>query len=222
MDEQQPQPTQESIANPPVESQAPTPPSPEIQTPELQEQPISEPIIPADTSTQEQPTTTELPQPQESQQPESAPQETTLPASAEQSTPTESTKQEIQDQPTSSEGEAIEKQSLPRTVTEASEVSRTGVPRELNEEERQALYKSRLKALSTKGNQARSARRLANHQKIIEYLKQHGYITNDEVQKICGVKDSTATKYLKELQKLGQIIPVGRTSHIRWRLTQAI
>lgn len=96
------------------------------------------------------------------------------------------------------------------------------VPRELNEEEQQGLYRSRLKFLSVKGNQSRSNRRLANHQKIIEYLKQHGYITNREVEKICEVKDSTATRYLKDLQSLGQIIPLGQKRGIRWRLVHGI
>lgn len=130
---------------------------------------------------------------------------------------------EVQERPASPEQQpASPNPSLGGRGEVVEKIIEKTVSRELNEEEQQALYRSRLKILSAKGNQSRSNRRLANHQKIIEYLKQHGYITNDEVEKICGVKDSTATKYLKELQKLGQILPVGRTRYIRWRLVQAI
>lgn len=224
MDEQPQQPTQESIENAPVEPQVPLPPSPEIQTPEPQEQPVPEPSIPAETSTQEPSTTIELLQPQEPQPPESIPQETALPTTAEQPAPAEPAKQEIQERPASPERPPSHRL---REAGERGEVVEKTVEkeivRELNEEEQQALYKSRLKTLSTKGNQSRSARRAANHTKIIEYLKQHGYITNNEVEKLCKVKNPTAWKYLKELEEQSLIIQLGeRGKRVRYRLHQAI
>lgn len=133
--------------------------------------------------------------------------------------PAEPLEPEVQEQVVD---KVIEKSAEPRTVTEQSEGSGSGAPRELNEEEQQTLYRTRLKNLSIKGNLSRSNRRLANHAKIIEYLKQHGFITNKEVQKLCNIKDSTATKYLKELQALGRVISIGRKKGVRWRLVQGI
>lgn len=147
-------------------------------------------------------------------EPESIPHETTLPNTTEQPTSVEPTKQEIQERPASPErepGEFIEK------------IVEKEVVRELSEDEQKQRFNQRLKMLSTKGNQARSARRVANHQKIVEYLKQHGYITNNEVEKICNVKNPTAWKYLKELEDQNLIVQLGeRGKRVRYRLRQAI
>lgn len=97
------------------------------------------------------------------------------------------------------------------------------IPRELNEGEKEALYKTRLKTLGAKAIEAKLNRLQKNLDTIIAKLKESGFITNNEVQKLCNVADSTATKYLKELQKQGLIVPIGRRGRgLRWRLTQAI
>ncbi len=46
--------------------------------------------------------------------------------------------------------------------------------------------------------------------KILELLKEKDKITNDEAQKLLGVSDATATRYLDELEKEGKIKQVGK------------
>ena len=38
-----------------------------------------------------------------------------------------------------------------------------------------------------------------------------GKLSNDDVQKLLGVSDATATRYLEELERSGQIRQIGRT-----------
>jgi len=46
---------------------------------------------------------------------------------------------------------------------------------------------------------------------VIEYLKHHGHLTNDIVQELLEVSDSTATHYLDELETEGKIKQIGKT-----------
>ena len=94
------------------------------------------------------------------------------------------------------------------------------IPRELTEEEKTSLYRTRLKTLSVKGNQARTDKRKAAYGKILAYIREHGFASNNEIQKHCGIGDSTATRYLRDLEKQGLILKIGRTRNIRWRLRQ--
>ena len=49
-----------------------------------------------------------------------------------------------------------------------------------------------------------------NKGKVLQALEQgRGKITNDEVQKLLGVSDATATRYLDELEKQGKVKQVG-------------
>lgn len=48
--------------------------------------------------------------------------------------------------------------------------------------------------------------------KVLQALEQgRGKITNDEVQKLLGVSDATAERYLNELEKQGKIKQIGKT-----------
>ena len=47
--------------------------------------------------------------------------------------------------------------------------------------------------------------------KILEYVSQHGKVTNNNVEKLVGVSDTTAERYLDELEKEGKIRQVGKT-----------
>lgn len=47
-------------------------------------------------------------------------------------------------------------------------------------------------------------------EKGIEYLQENGKITNDEYQELTKISDSTATRDLDELEKLGLIEQVGK------------
>lgn len=48
-------------------------------------------------------------------------------------------------------------------------------------------------------------------QKILEHLKKQGKITNNDVERVAGVSDSTATRYLQQLEDEGKIKQVGKT-----------
>lgn len=50
-----------------------------------------------------------------------------------------------------------------------------------------------------------------NLDKILAYLENNDEVTNDQVQAITGVSDSTATNYLDDLEKLGLIEQIGET-----------
>lgn len=46
-------------------------------------------------------------------------------------------------------------------------------------------------------------------EKIREYFERMSEGTNDDIQKITGVSDATATRYLEELEQAGEIRQVG-------------
>ena len=48
-----------------------------------------------------------------------------------------------------------------------------------------------------------------NQKKVREYFETHGRATNDDIQKLLGVSDATATRYLEALEKEGLIRQVG-------------
>ena len=50
-----------------------------------------------------------------------------------------------------------------------------------------------------------------NRGKIREYLQSQNRISNDDVEKLLGVSDSTATRYLDDLEKEGLLRQVGRS-----------
>ena len=47
--------------------------------------------------------------------------------------------------------------------------------------------------------------------KILDLLSEKEKITNDDVQKLLGIADSTATNYLDELEKEGLVVQKGET-----------
>ena len=46
---------------------------------------------------------------------------------------------------------------------------------------------------------------------ILVQIKEKGRISNQEVEKLLGVSDATATRYLEELEKRGEIEQAGKT-----------
>lgn len=66
--------------------------------------------------------------------------------------------------------------------------------------------------------QANNVRQNANQhhaqeveRKIMQFISDHGRVKNDDVQKLCGVSDAMATKYLQLLENKGKIIQIGKT-----------
>lgn len=59
-------------------------------------------------------------------------------------------------------------------------------------------------------NQERRRIKEERKEKIIRFMREKERITNDEVEEILDVSDSTATNYLDELEKEGKIVQKGR------------
>ena len=58
-----------------------------------------------------------------------------------------------------------------------------------------------------------------NKEKILKELQNKQKITNNDVEKLLGVSDATATRYLDELEKDGKIRQVGKTGkHVYYLL----
>jgi len=55
------------------------------------------------------------------------------------------------------------------------------------------------------------SRKKENLKRIVEYLEKNKKVTNNGVEKFLDVSDSTAKKYLNELEKDGVVIQVGKT-----------
>jgi len=51
--------------------------------------------------------------------------------------------------------------------------------------------------------------KLERKQRIVEFLVDKDNITNDDVQKLLGVSDATAERYLNELEKEGKLKQMG-------------
>ena len=52
-----------------------------------------------------------------------------------------------------------------------------------------------------------------NKRVVMEMFKTETQVTNDQVQSLLSVSDSTATRYLDELEKEGKITQHGTTGH---------
>ena len=54
-----------------------------------------------------------------------------------------------------------------------------------------------------------------NKEKILRALHSspEGKITNNDIEKLLGISDSSATRYLDELEKEGRVRQVGETGH---------
>ena len=58
-----------------------------------------------------------------------------------------------------------------------------------------------------------SRKKSENKKKILESLKEKGRVVNNDVEKLLGVSDATATRYLDELEKEGKVRQIGTTGH---------
>ena len=56
-----------------------------------------------------------------------------------------------------------------------------------------------------------SKKKVENKEKILEFLRENEKIANNDIEKILGVSDSTATRYLDELEKENKVEQIGKT-----------
>lgn len=54
-----------------------------------------------------------------------------------------------------------------------------------------------------------SEQKTQNKQKILEFVQEHGKIQNNDVEKLTGVSNATAERYLDELEKEGKLTQHG-------------
>ena len=50
-----------------------------------------------------------------------------------------------------------------------------------------------------------------NKEKILEFMRENKKVANNDIEKILGVSDATATRYFDELEKEGKVRQVGKT-----------
>lgn len=55
-----------------------------------------------------------------------------------------------------------------------------------------------------------SAKKTENKQKILAFVQEHEQIKNDDVEKLAGVSNATAERYLSELEKEGKLTQHGK------------
>jgi predicted HTH transcriptional regulator len=54
-----------------------------------------------------------------------------------------------------------------------------------------------------------TAKKTENKQKILTFVQEHGKVQNNDVEKLVGVSNATAERYLDELEKEGKLIQHG-------------
>ncbi|PIP27643.1 MAG: hypothetical protein COX30_00805 [Candidatus Moranbacteria bacterium CG23_combo_of_CG06-09_8_20_14_all_39_10] len=59
-------------------------------------------------------------------------------------------------------------------------------------------------------NEKRTREKNERKEKILAFLKAKGKVTNNEIEKLLGVSDSTVTSYLDELEKESKVRQVGQ------------
>ena len=52
-------------------------------------------------------------------------------------------------------------------------------------------------------------RKVENKEKILQFLREHGQIQNNDVEKLVGVSNASAERYLDELEKEGKLTQHG-------------
>lgn len=55
-----------------------------------------------------------------------------------------------------------------------------------------------------------TAKKVENKQKILAFVQEHEQIKNDDVEKLAGVSNATAERYLSELEKEGKLTQHGK------------
>jgi len=78
-------------------------------------------------------------------------------------------------------------------------------------------FKDKLTELRGQANETRQKKARENLDKIMEYALKTQKVVNDDVERITGVKDAQATKYLNTLVKQGKLVKFGKTANIFYK-----
>ena len=69
-------------------------------------------------------------------------------------------------------------------------------------------------------NTEQSKQKEANKEKILALLREQESVANNDIEKLLGVSDATATRYLNELEQEGKVQQIGVTGRgVGYRLT---
>ncbi len=61
---------------------------------------------------------------------------------------------------------------------------------------------------------AKQAKKKAeNKERILEFLRENEKVVNNDIEKLLGVSDATATRYLDELEKEQKVRQIGKTGN---------
>lgn len=58
-----------------------------------------------------------------------------------------------------------------------------------------------------------ATKKVENKKKILEFLHKNEKVTNNDTEKLLGVSDATATRYLSELEKEQKVSQIGKTGN---------
>jgi len=56
-------------------------------------------------------------------------------------------------------------------------------------------------------------RKAENKERILEFLRGKEKMANNDIEKLLGVSDATATRYMDELEKEGKVRQIGKTGN---------
>ena len=76
----------------------------------------------------------------------------------------------------------------------------------------------RLRQLWQKFLESLKERKAKRLEKILQLAREKGTITNDDVEKLLRVSDSTATRYLNQLVREGRLKRLGSPSHAKYQI----
>ncbi len=80
-------------------------------------------------------------------------------------------------------------------------------------------FLDKLKELRGRANTVRHKHVEENLKKVEAFAKENGGVTNDDVERLTGVKDTQATNYLNNLVKQGKLIRTGEKSNTIYKPT---
>ncbi len=56
-------------------------------------------------------------------------------------------------------------------------------------------------------------KKVENKKRILEFLQENERVTNNDIEKLLGVSDATATRYMNELEKEQRVKQIGKTGN---------
>ncbi len=68
-----------------------------------------------------------------------------------------------------------------------------------------------LNTRSSRSQNPQTKRKEENKDTILTLLREQESVTNNDIEKLLGVSDATATRYLEELEKEQKIVQIGTT-----------